>query len=49
MSFYGLVVLIIVLILSFYLLAIMSEVNSLSWIVAAYSKSSQIIYAAVQH
>ena len=47
MSFYGLVLVLTVLMLSFYILAVMSEVNSLSWIAAAYAKSAQIIGAAL--
>jgi hypothetical protein len=37
MSFYGLVMVFTVLIISFYLIALMSEANSLSWIAAAYA------------
>jgi hypothetical protein len=37
MSFYGLVMVFAVLVISFYLLALMSEANSLSWIAAAYA------------
>jgi hypothetical protein len=47
MSFYGLVLVLTVLFISFYLLALMSEVNYVSWISAAYARSAQIIQASV--
>ncbi len=47
MSFYGLVILITVLAIAFYLLAFMQETNSLSWIASAYAKSAQIIGSAL--
>jgi hypothetical protein len=47
MSFYGLVLIICVLFLSFYLSALMHEANSLSWISAAYEKVVQAVQTSV--
>ena len=47
MSFYGLVLILTVLFISFYLLALMSEVNCVSWISAAYARSAQIVRASI--
>ncbi|MDE1854920.1 MAG: hypothetical protein KGH57_01195 [Candidatus Micrarchaeota archaeon] len=46
MSFYGLVLVLTVLFISFYLLALMSEANYVSWISAAYARSAQIVQAS---
>ncbi|MDE1873538.1 MAG: hypothetical protein KGI04_00235 [Candidatus Micrarchaeota archaeon] len=47
MSFYGLAVLLIVLMLALYLSAVMSEVNSLSWIAMAYATVAHSIGSAL--